>query len=95
MFSSFMGLLYKTSADVLFPAIPAFVLYISMKLQSRALLLSSILALLSFIGYYSAEYFSNVVGWPIALMIMGMALIGLCVFALKMNKSMKQGAMNA
>lgn len=94
MFSSFMGLVYETPLDILFPAVPAFVLYVSMKLQSRALLLSSILALLSFISYYSVEYFTNVVGWPIALMIAGMALIGLCAFALKMNKRMKLGPVN-
>lgn len=94
LFSMVMSLWFKTPYDILFPAIPAFVLYVSMKLHSRALLLSSILSLLSFISYYSVEYFADTVGWPVALMISGMALIALCGFALKMSKRMKQEAVN-
>lgn len=95
LFSAFMGLLYETPMDVLFPALPAIVLYFSLKTRSRALLLSSILALLAFISYYSAEYFADTLGWPIALMIAGMALIGLCTLALRMNARIKSGTANA
>jgi hypothetical protein len=92
LFAAFGGLWMNTSFDILFPAIPAFILYLSLQLQSRALLLSSILALLSFISYYTAEYFADVVGWPLALMAMGFALIILCRFALKMSAQMKNKA---
>ncbi len=91
VYTVFMSLWGGTALDIIFPALPAFGLYASLKLQSRALLLSSILALLSFIGYYTAEYFADVVGWPIALMMMGGILIALCRFALKMNARMKAG----
>lgn len=93
LFNATMGLLYNTPYDVLFPAIPAFVLYLSIRLQSRALLTSSILALLSFISYFSARYFAETIGWPITLMITGAALIGLCLFALKLGKRMQPTAM--
>lgn len=89
LFSACMGILYRTPFDVLFPVVPALVLLLSLKLSSRALLLSSILALLSFIGYYTAEYFAGTVGWPIALMVTGMTMIGLCALALKMNVRIK------
>lgn len=89
LFSACMGILYLSPFDILFPIVPAFMLIISMKLGSRALLLSSILALLSFISYYTAQYFANKVGWPIALMVMGMVMIFLCSLALKMNTTIK------
>lgn len=92
LFSACMGLLYLTPFDVLFPIAPGLVLLLSLKLSSRALLLSSILALLSFIGYYTAEYFADTVGWPLALMVTGMAMIGLCALALKMNGRIKARA---
>lgn len=92
MFSACMGILYLSPFDILFPIVPAFMLLISMKLGSRALLLSSILALLSFISYYTALYFADTVGWPIALMVTGMAMIGLCAMALKMNTKIKARA---
>lgn len=91
-FGAAMGILYLTPFDIIFPIIPAFMLLVSMKLASRALLLSSILALLSFISYYTAEYFADTVGWPIALMLTGFAMIGLCAMALKMNTKIKAGA---
>ncbi|HRQ61054.1 MAG TPA: hypothetical protein PLO23_06040 [Alphaproteobacteria bacterium] len=90
-FSAAMGILYLSAFDIIFPILPAAMLMVSMKLHSRALLLSSILALLSFISYYTAEYFANTVGWPIALMLMGFAMIGLCTMALRMNNRIKAG----
>ncbi len=90
IFSASMALLYESPMDILFPILPTAFLMLSTRIKSRALLLSSIMALLSFIGYYSATYFADTLGWPIALMISGLALIGLCVFALKMNNRIKK-----
>lgn len=89
-FSAVMGLMYETPYDILFVVFPALTLYISLQLRSRALLVSSILAILSFISYYTFTYFANTVGWPLALMVMGLALIGLCAFAMKMNKRIQE-----
>lgn len=88
-FSAAMGILYDTPYDILFVAFPAFILYISLQLRSRALLISSILAILSFISYYSIKYFADTIGWPITLMVMGFLLIGCCVMAMKLNKRMQ------
>jgi hypothetical protein len=89
LFNGFMGLWYKTPYDVLFPALPAFMLYISMQVKSRALLSASILALLSFISYFSARYFADTIGWPITLIICGAVLIALCIYALKLGRKIK------
>lgn len=88
-FSAVMGLLYETPFDILFVIFPAAALYISLQLRSRALLASSLLAILSFISYYTFKYFADTVGWPLAMMVTGLILIGLCSFAMKMGKRMK------
>lgn len=89
-FSAVMGLLYDTAFDILFVIFPAAALYISLQIRSRALLASSLLAILSFISYYTFKYFADTIGWPIAMMITGMLLIGLCSFAMKMNKRIQE-----
>jgi hypothetical protein len=43
------------------------------------------LSMLSYIGYYTAEHFANTVGWPIALVIVGIALIGVSSLAVRLN----------
>lgn len=88
-YNAFMGILYDSPYDILFAMLPAFGLYISARLRSRALLVSSILALLSFIGYFSARYFADTIGWPITLMVTGAALIGICVFAIRLDQNMR------
>lgn len=91
-FSAAMGILYATPFDALFVLFPAAILYLSLILRSRALMFSSILAILSFISYYSAKYFANTIGWPITLMMMGFLLIGGCALAMRLNKRLKEPA---
>ena len=89
-FSATMGLLYETPYDIVFIIFPASALYISLQIKSRALLASSLLAVLSFISYYTFKYFAGTIGWPVAMMITGMILIGLCSFAMKLNKRIQE-----
>ena len=68
-------------------------IFLSTYVRSRTLLLTSTLSMLCYIGYYTAEHFANTVGWPIALVIIGTALIGLSSLAVKLNnKYIKQRA---
>ena len=47
--------------------------------------------MLAHIGYYKAKHFANTLGWPIALVVIGAALIGLSYLAIKLNnKYIKQ-----
>jgi len=63
----------------------AFIIFLSTYVRSRTLLLVGTLAMLIYIGYYTAEHFANTVGWPIALVIIGVALIGLSALAVRLN----------
>ena len=47
--------------------------------------------MLAHIGYYKAKHFANTLGWPIALVVIGAALIGSSYLAIKLNnKYIKQ-----
>jgi hypothetical protein len=64
-------------------------------MHSRTLLLVSTFALLGFLGYYTEEYFADVTGWPIALMIMGFLLIGVSAYAVKLGQKIKHETLSA
>ncbi len=75
--------------DILFLPLTVFLMLISTRIRSRTLLLVSTFALLGFLGYYTDEYFADVTGWPIALMLMGFMLIGVSAYAVKLGKAIK------
>lgn len=81
----------NTPFELAYLAITAFMIYLSTSVRSRTLLLVSTLAMLCYIGYFTAEHFANTLGWPLALIIGGLALIGLSSLAMKLNnKYIKQ-----
>jgi len=43
---------------------------LSVKVKSRTLLLVSTFALLGYLGYFTNQYFADILGWPIALIIL-------------------------
>jgi hypothetical protein len=42
--------------------------------------------MLGFIGYFSAKHFSDSLGWPITLVLMGVAFLGVGTVALKVKQ---------
>lgn len=79
-------ILERSSFDVLFLDLACFLMFLSLVVRSRALLLNGTLGVLFFIGYYTAEYFSDVGGWPLVLLILGLVLIGMSKVALDLNR---------
>ena len=66
-------------------------IYLSVTVRSRTLLLVSVIAMVSYIGYFSAEHFAHTLGWPLTLVIGGFVLIGISSSAVKLNnKYIKQ-----
>ncbi len=61
-------------------------LYLSSKLQNRSLLKSTSVFILILIAKFTAEYFADSVGWPVALIIGGFVLIGAGFGVLKLSK---------
>lgn len=80
-----------TLFELTYLGLSGLMIFLSTCVRSRTLLTVSTLAMLGYIGYYTAEHFANSVGWPVALVIIGIALIGLSSLAVKLNnKYIKQ-----
>lgn len=79
----------STPFDVAFLFFAAGMMYLSVRMYSRSLLIISTGALLGFLGYYTAEYFADVTGWPIALIIMGFMLVGVSAYAVKLDRKIR------
>lgn len=86
-YSGLFDLVHYTSVELLYLAVTASILYACVMLQSRALLLTTVIAMLSFIGCYSAEHFANSLGWPVTLIFMGVAFLGVGTLAMKVKQS--------
>ncbi len=85
-YSGLFDLVENTSVELLYLAVTASILYACVVLQSRALLLTTVIAMLAFIGYYSAEHFANSLGWPVTLVLMGVAFLGVGTIAIKVKQ---------
>jgi len=85
-YSGLFDLVQHTSIELLYLAVTASVLYGCVVLQSRALLLTTVIAMLGFIGYYSAEHFANSLGWPVTLILMGVAFLAVGTLAIKVKQ---------
>lgn len=78
--------LKDTSFDVLLLGVSAGLIYLSVIAVSRTILTVGVISLLAFLGYFTDEYFKDMVGWPIAMIVMGFIMIGVSVFAVKLGK---------
>ena len=79
-------LMRGTSFDVLLMGVSAGLIYLSIIATSRTVLTVGVLSLLGFLGYFTDEYFKDIVGWPIAMIVMGLIMMGVSVFAVKLGK---------
>ena len=75
----------NTPLEMLYLGLSALIIFISTHVCSRALLGVGTLAMLLYIGYYTAKHFANTLGWPIALVIIGIALISISSLAVRLN----------
>jgi hypothetical protein len=85
-YGGIFDLVHHTSAELLYLAVSASMLYACVVLQSRALLITTVLAMICFIGYYSTEHFANSLGWPLTLVLMGLAFMGVSTIAIKIRR---------
>lgn len=58
----------------------------SVKAQSRSFLCASVLTMLGYLGFLTDEFFAGAIGWPIALIVMGLMTIGLSAYALRLGR---------
>ena len=75
-----------TPFELLFLLAAAGFVYLSVALHSRTLLFVATAGILSYTAWFTGEYFAESVGWPIALIIFGLFLIGLSALALRIDR---------
>ncbi len=79
-------LVHNTSFELVFLAVAASMLYVCVVLQSRALLFTTVIAMLGFIGYFTAKHFANSLGWPVTLVLMGIAFLAVGTIAIRVKR---------
>jgi hypothetical protein len=85
-YSGLFDLVHNTPVELLYLAVTASMLYACVVLQSRALLFTTVIAMLGFIGFYTAKHFANSLGWPVTLVLMGVAFLGVGTIAIKVRR---------
>lgn len=85
-YTGLFDLVHNTPVELAYLAVTASMLYACVVLQSRALLFTTVIAMLGFIGFYTAKHFANSLGWPVSLVLMGVAFLGVGTIALKVRR---------
>lgn len=80
------SLLEGSVVEILFLAVVSGLVYLSTVVRSRTLLFVSTVGMLTYIGYFSEKHFVQSIGWPIALVLFGLLLIGLSSMAFRISK---------
>ena len=75
-----------TPFEIVFLAVAAAFVYLSVVVHSRTLLFVSTLGILAYTGWFTGEHFADSVGWPIALIAFGIFMIGLSALAMRIDR---------
>ncbi len=78
-------------AELLYLGVNGFLVYLAIRLASRAMLVVGVVGLIGYLSYFTYEYFANVIGWPVAMIVMGLVMIGVSAYAFKLSQSMDKG----
>jgi hypothetical protein len=76
----------RTPFEIGFVAVAAGFVYLSAVLHSRTLLAVSTLAILAYTGWFTSEHFADSIGWPLALIVFGIAMMGLSALAVRIDR---------
>lgn len=85
-YAGLFDLVRHTPFELAYLAVTASMLYACLVLQSRALLFTTVITMLSYIGYYSAMHFADSLGWPVTLVLMGIAFLAVGTIAIKVRR---------
>jgi hypothetical protein len=89
LLTGFFDLVRGSALELSYVGLNAGMIYLSIPLASRTVLLVSVLGLMGWLGWYTDRYFADVTGWPIALIILGFVMIGLSAYAVKLGRAIK------
>jgi len=72
---------------------PALLIWLSTIARSRTLLGVGTCAMIGYLVWFTGEYFADSLGWPLALVIIGVLFIALSVLAVRINRRYFAGKM--
>ena len=72
--------------ELLYLGLTCFMVYVSTLARSTALMIVAVIAMMWYIGYFTEEHFAHSIGWPAALIFLGLTFIGIGVGAVKVKK---------
>ena len=75
-----------TPFELLFILTASGFVYLSASIPSRTLLLVATGAILGYTGWFTSEHFADSLGWPLALMLFGLLMIGLSALAFRIDR---------
>lgn len=75
-----------TPFEILFILTASGFVYLSAAIQSRTLLLVSTAAILAYTGWFTGEHFADSIGWPLALVMFGLLMIGMSALAFRIDR---------
>jgi len=84
-FEGLFGLVQRTSFELVFLAVACAGVFLSAYVRSRTLLFVCTIAILAYISYFTAEHFQSSFGWPVLLIVLGLAFIALSAVAMRIN----------
>ncbi len=79
-------LVADTPFEILFILTASGFVYLSAAIQSRTLLLVATGAILGYTGWFTGEHFADSVGWPLALVMFGLLMIGMSALAFRIDR---------
>lgn len=85
-FYGLFDLVQHTFIELVFLAFACGGVVLSTWVRSRTLLFVCTVAILSYIGYFTAEHFQDSLGWPLVLIMLGVIFIVLSAIAVRINK---------
>ena len=87
-------LVERTPAEILFILAASGFVYLSAVIHSRTLLLVATAAILGYTGWFTGQHFADSLGWPLALMLFGLLMIGLSAVAFRIDRQYIRGSNN-
>lgn len=82
----------NTPLEPSYLGLSALIIFLSTYARSRTLLFTGTVSMLGYIGYFTSEHFADAIGWPLSLVIIGIALIGLSSLAVRLNNRYIKGS---
>ncbi len=76
----------NTFWELIFPGLVFGIIFLSVHLKSKAFLTFGALYLMAYIIKITGEYFTDSLGWPLALVLAGFALIAIGYFSVYLNR---------